>query len=104
GLQLFVPQAHRLPSLTTVRVPEGVDDARVRGALLAEHSIDIGGGQGPLAGKVWRIGLMGYGSSPENLLSLLAALGRLLAREGFKGDVRDGVAAAAEALAQPGPD
>ena len=44
------------------------------------------------------------GSSPENLLSLLAALGRLLAREGFKGDVRDGVAAAAEALAQPGPD
>lgn len=104
GLQLFVPQEHRLPSLTTVRVPEGVDDARVRGALLAEHSIDIAGGQGPLAGVVWRIGLMGYGSSPEHLLSLLAALGGLLAREGFKGDVRAGVAAAAEALAQAGPD
>ena len=102
GLELFVPQEHRLPSLTTVRVPEGVDDARVRGALLAEHSIDIGGGQGPLAGKVWRIGLMGYGSNPQNILGLLAALGSLLAREGFKGDVRAGVAAAAEALAQAG--
>ena len=102
GLQLFVPQAYCLPSLTTVRVPQGIDDARVRGALVAEHSIDIGGGQGPLAGKVWRIGLMGYGSNPEHLLSLLAALGRLLAREGFKGDVRAGAAAAAEALAQAG--
>ena len=104
GLQLFVPQEHRLPSLTTVRVPQGVDEARVRGALLAEHSIDIGGGQGPLAGKVWRLGLMGYGSNPENLLGLLAALGLLLAREGFKGDLRAGAAAAAEALAQAGPD
>ena len=99
GLQLFAAKEHRLPSLTTVLVPEGVNDAKVRGALLAEHSIEIGGGQGHLAGKIWRIGLMGYGSNPEHLLSLLSALGNLLRREGFKADVGAALAAASAVLA-----
>lgn len=101
GLQLFADREHRLPSLTTVRVPEGVEDARVRGALLSEHTIEIGGGQGPLAGKIWRIGLMGHGSNAEHLLSLLSALGGLLRREGFKADTGAALAAAAEVLSQP---
>lgn len=78
GLELHVPLEHRLPSLTTVRVPAGVDEAKVRARLLNEYNIEIGGGLGELKGKVWRIGLMGFSSRPENVLLLLAALQRLL--------------------------
>ena len=78
GLTLHVPLEHRLPSLTTVRIPQGVDDLQIRGRLLNEYNIEIGGGLGELKGKVWRIGLMGYSSRPENVLLLLAALGKLL--------------------------
>lgn len=78
GLELHVPKAHRLPSLTTVRVPEGVDEAKVRACLLKEYNIEIAGGLGDLKGKIWRIGLMGYSSRPENVLLLLSALMRLL--------------------------
>ena len=69
------PQARegrRLPSLNCVRVPDGVDEGAVRKVLLAEHSIEIGGGLGPLAGKVWRIGLMGESARQENVLAVLA--------------------------------
>jgi alanine-glyoxylate transaminase / serine-glyoxylate transaminase / serine-pyruvate transaminase len=79
------PQAqegHRLPSLNCVTVPAGVDEATVRKALLADHGIEIGGGLGPLAGKVWRLGLMGESSRQENVLAVLAALEQLLARQG----------------------
>lgn len=78
GLVLHVPRGHRLPVLTTVRVPEGVDEASVRQRLLAEYGIEIGGGIGELKGKVWRIGLMGHSSRPENVALLLAALKNLL--------------------------
>ncbi len=78
GMTLHVPLEYRLPSLTTVRIPEGVDDLQVRGRLLNEYNIEIGGGLGELKGKLWRIGLMGYSSRPENVLLLLAALGKLL--------------------------
>ena len=80
GLSLPVPLEHRLPSLTTVRIPEGVDDLQIRGRLLNEYNIEIGGGLGELKGQVWRIGLMGYSSRPENVLLLLAALENLLDR------------------------
>jgi alanine-glyoxylate transaminase/serine-glyoxylate transaminase/serine-pyruvate transaminase len=77
-LTLHVPEAHRLTTLTTVRVPEGVDELAIRQRLLEEYNIEIAGGLGELKGKIWRIGLMGYSSRPENVLLLLAALGKLL--------------------------
>jgi alanine-glyoxylate transaminase/serine-glyoxylate transaminase/serine-pyruvate transaminase len=78
GLKLHVPPDHRLPSLTTVRVPDGVDEAAVRRQLLASYNVEIAGGLGELKGKVWRIGLMGHTSQPENVLTLLGALKQLL--------------------------
>jgi alanine-glyoxylate transaminase/serine-glyoxylate transaminase/serine-pyruvate transaminase len=78
GLELHVPKEHRLVSLTTVRVPEGVDELEVRKRLLKEYNIEIAGGLGELKGKVWRIGLMGYSSRKENALLLIDALSRLL--------------------------
>ena len=78
GMSLHVPAEHRLPSLTTVRIPDGVDDAAVRTRLLRDYGIEIGGGLGTLKGKVWRIGLMGYSSRPENVELLLGALRRIL--------------------------
>jgi len=78
GLALHVAPEYRLPSLTTVRVPEGVDEAAIRGRLLAETNIEISGGLGELKGRVWRIGLMGYSAREENVLALLGALERLL--------------------------
>lgn len=78
GLELYVPLDQRLPSLTTVRVPDGINEAEIRKQLLKEYNIEIAGGLGALAGKVWRIGLMGYSSRKENICSLLGALRQLL--------------------------
>lgn len=83
GLAMNAAPEHRLWSLNAVRVPEGVDDARVRGRLLNDSNIEIGGGLGPLKGKIWRIGLMGSGSSRENVLLVLKALHGALNAEGF---------------------
>jgi alanine-glyoxylate transaminase/serine-glyoxylate transaminase/serine-pyruvate transaminase len=77
-LSMHVPLKHRLPTLTTVRVPDNVQDADLRGRLLKEYNIEIAGGFGELAGKIWRIGLMGYSSRPENVTLLLSALKDLL--------------------------
>jgi len=74
GIQFLVDPAHRLPQLNTVFIPEGLDDAATRGALLRDHGIEIGAGLGPFAGKIWRIGLMGESSRINNVLVLLAAL------------------------------
>ncbi len=82
GLTCHVPREFRLPSLTTVRVPEGVDPRVVTGALLQEYNIEIANGLGQLAGRVWRVGLMGYNSRRENVVLLLAALEQVLARQG----------------------
>jgi alanine-glyoxylate transaminase/serine-glyoxylate transaminase/serine-pyruvate transaminase len=82
GLQPIVPSEYRLPSLTTVWVPEGVDDLAVRRQLLQEYHIDIAGGLGAFKGKAWRIGLMGYSCRPENVLALLGALERILHGKG----------------------
>ena len=82
GLRMAVAPEHRLWSLNAVSVPDGVDDARVRTRLLDEN-IEIGGGLGPLKGRIWRIGLMGSGSTRENVLLVLDALRRALEAEGF---------------------
>ena len=73
-LQLLVPEPLRLPTLTTVRIPEGVDGKAFSRHLLDQFGIEVGGGLGVLAGKVWRIGLMGYNSTPENVDRLLNLL------------------------------
>ena len=78
GLSLLPPPAERLWSLNTVRVPSGTDDAAVRKRLLQQDDIEIGAGLGPLAGKIFRIGLMGSGATSENVTTLGAALGRAL--------------------------
>lgn len=78
GLQCHVAREQRLPSLTTVVVPQGIDDQAVIRILLKEYNIEIAGGLGELAGKVWRIGLMGFNSRSENVHLLLAALERAL--------------------------
>jgi alanine-glyoxylate transaminase/serine-glyoxylate transaminase/serine-pyruvate transaminase len=79
-LDLLVEEQHRLPELTTVVVPDDVDDAAVRGRLLAEYGIEIGGGVGPLAGRVWRIGCMGHTARIRNVVLLLSALAEVLGR------------------------
>ena len=86
GLALHADAAHRLSVLTTVRIPEGVEDAPVRRALLDRFGIEIGGGLGDLRGRVWRVGLMGESSTPGNVLYFLASLGALLREHGFAAD------------------
>ena len=78
GLQCHVDQELRLPTLTTVKIPDGVDGKAISQKLLTEYNIEIAGGLGELGGKVWRIGLMGYNSRPENVLLLLSALKEVL--------------------------
>ncbi len=98
GLQLHAQEGHRLPSLTTVRVPEGVDEMTLRRGLLQEHNIEVGGGIGALQGQVWRIGLMGYNATAHNVLAILYALETELSRQGFKVETGAGVAAAVQSL------
>ena len=98
GLTLLVEPAHRLPQLNAVRVPEGVNEAAVREALLNDYSIEIGAGLGPLAGKIWRIGLMGQASNPRNICILLSALENTLSAQGHSLDHGAAISAARAAL------
>jgi alanine-glyoxylate transaminase/serine-glyoxylate transaminase/serine-pyruvate transaminase len=75
---MHVALEHRLPPLTTPRLPEGVGELAVRKQLLADYNLEIAGGLGELGGQVWRIGLMGYSSRRENVALLLAALEALV--------------------------
>ena len=84
GLELLVPVDERLHPLTPVCVPDGVDEARVRAFLLEHYSLEIGGGLGPLKGRVWRIGLMGAGSTRRNVELCLSALRSALADQGHR--------------------
>jgi len=77
---LFAAEGHRLPELTTVKVPEGVDSAAVRKELLERYDVEIGGGVGAYAATVWRIGLMGANATPDKVLLVLAALKEILGR------------------------
>jgi alanine-glyoxylate transaminase/serine-glyoxylate transaminase/serine-pyruvate transaminase len=78
GLDLLVEEPSRLPMLNAVKIPRGVEDAAVRSALRSKHKIEIGAGLGPLAGKIWRIGLMGHTARAENVERLLTALQEVL--------------------------
>src|SRR5579875_2279619 len=82
GLALGVEPPIRLPSVITIQVPDGVDDAGVRGRLLNEFQIEIGGGLGPLKGRIWRVGTMGEGARLEPIVRVLAALEAILERTG----------------------
>jgi alanine-glyoxylate transaminase/serine-glyoxylate transaminase/serine-pyruvate transaminase len=102
GLKFVVREEARLPQLNAVYVPEGVADAEVRTRLLAEYNLEIGAGLGPLAGKVWRFGLMGYSSRPENVLLCLSALESVLASSGYTLKAGAGEAAARQAYVAQG--
>ena len=94
GLEMLVEPAVRLPSLNTVKVPEGVDDALVRSYLLKEFNLEVGGGLGDLKGKVWRVGLMGHTSTVQNVVIFLTALEAALRSQGTKVVAGAGVPAA----------
>ncbi len=84
GITYAAEEGHQLPQLNAVRVPEGIDEAAVRRALVERYGIEIGGGLGALKGKAWRIGLMGYSSRKSNVLALLAAIEELLSKDEFR--------------------
>ena len=93
GLSFVVDEASRLPQLNAVSIPQGVDDATVRARLLNEYDLEIGAGLGPMAGKIWRIGLMGYASNRRNVLLCLGALDAVLSDMGAP--IHSGVAVGA---------
>lgn len=97
-LDLIVPEAERTPQLNAIAVPDGLDEAAVRRRLLEEHHLEIGAGLGAFAGEVWRIGLMGHSSRPENVIRCIEALGSALMDEGVDVDPGEAVARAEEAL------
>lgn len=84
GLAMLVPESERLPMLNAICIPEGVNDMKVRKALLNDFGIEIGGGLGDLQGKIWRVGLMGHSSSRKNVFLFLSALETVLNAEGAK--------------------
>lgn len=96
GLSMLVPEKERLPMLNAVRIPDGVNDLKVRKALLNDFAIEIGGGLGQFAGKVWRVGLMGHSCRRKNVFLFLSALEAVLKAEGFK--ARPGAIDAATAV------
>jgi len=98
GLSLLPPVGERLWTLNTVRVPAGVNEAGVRKTLLGTFNLEVGAGLGPLAGKIWRVGLMGASSTPQTLLQFLAALEAALSTQGHRVPPGAGVAAAEAAL------
>ena len=98
GLEMAVEEAYRLPQLNSVLIPDGVDDASVRTALLNDFNLEIGAGLGALAGKTWRIGLMGYSSNPGNVMACINALEAVLTSQSHTLKPGAGLAAAKEAL------
>ena len=101
GLELFVASpAHRMVTVTGVKVPAGIEDAKVRMQLLDEFGIEIAGGFGPLKGKLWRVGLMGFTSQRKNVLLFLGALEKVLLDQGFRAPAGAGVGAAVRSYTQ----
>lgn len=99
GLNFVVDEVDRLPQLNAITIPDGVDDAAVRSALLRDYNLEIGAGLGAMAGKVWRIGLMGYACNSRNVLLCLAALEDVLGRHGASYERGVAVNAAEQVLA-----
>jgi len=100
GMSFLVKEKFQLPQMNAVQCPQGVNEAEVRKTLLNEFGIEIGAGLGPLAGKIWRIGLMGYSCRPDNVMLCLSALGSVLSDMGMPVHVGDAEAAAHGAYAQ----
>ncbi len=100
GLSMLVAEGERLPMLNAIRIPEGADDLKVRRALLNDFGVEIGGGLGALAGKIWRVGLMGYSSSEANVLYFLTVLEQTLREQGFEVPKGTGVTAARDFYAK----
>ena len=94
GIRFVVDADSRLPQLNSVYIPDGVDDAAVRQQLLEKHNLEIGAGLGDFAGKVWRIGLMGYSARMENIRLLLSALAEAMQAQGYDCDAAAAIAAA----------
>lgn len=94
GMRFVVDADSRLPQLNSVYIPEGVDDGAVRQQLLADHNLEIGAGLGDFAGKVWRIGLMGYSARMENIELLLASLAEAMQGQGYDCDAEAALATA----------
>jgi len=90
GLSFFVAEEDRLPQLNAIKFPEGTDEAKVRSELLNRYSLEIGAGLGPMAGKIWRIGLMGFASNQKNVLHCLGALDAVMSDMGI--DIQSGKA------------
>ncbi len=104
GLELFVKNpADRLPTVTSVRIPAGIEDARVRNQLLDEFNIEIAGGFGPVKGQIWRVGQMGYCSQKNFVLLFLAAFEKVLLDQGYHASAGAGVGAAVRSYAKPQP-
>jgi alanine-glyoxylate transaminase/serine-glyoxylate transaminase/serine-pyruvate transaminase len=99
GLSLLPPEGERLWTLNAVRVPDGIDEAAARRALLDDFDIEIGAGLGPLAGRIWRVGLMGAGSTVNNVLLFISALERVLRPAGYKAGSASAAVSAVESAA-----
>ena len=102
GIQAAAEEGHRLWMLNSVHVPEGVDEAAMRRRLLLDHGIEVGAGLGPMAGKVWRIGLMGESSRPANVRRVLLAIESELRREGRRPPAGESIDAADRVYAERG--
>jgi (S)-ureidoglycine-glyoxylate aminotransferase len=96
GLELFGDQTNRMNNIVAVRIPDGVDDAKARAAMVADYGIEIGTSFGPMAGRFWRIGTMGYNARRDTVLLTLAALEQLLRRAGVSVTAGSGVDGALE--------
>jgi len=99
GLTLLAEEGHRLNPLTTVSIPEGIEDGKVRAALLNDYDIEIGGGLGEFAGKAWRVGLMGESARERNVFAVLSALENILSKEGYEVAYGASLSAAQRAIA-----
>jgi alanine-glyoxylate transaminase/serine-glyoxylate transaminase/serine-pyruvate transaminase len=99
GIKFLVEEKYQLPQMNAVICPQGVDEEAVRKSLLNEFNIEIGAGLGPLKGKIWRIGLMGYSCRPDNVMLFMSALGSILMDMGYPIKVGEAEAAAHQAYA-----
>jgi (S)-ureidoglycine-glyoxylate aminotransferase len=100
GLTVFGDEAHRMNNVVAVNIPDGVEGDAVRAAMLTDFGIEIGTSFGPLHGKVWRVGVMGYNARRDAVLTTLTALDSTLRRAGFAAPADAGVAAALAVYAE----
>ncbi|MBI2132947.1 MAG: alanine--glyoxylate aminotransferase family protein, partial [Candidatus Tectomicrobia bacterium] len=100
GLSMFAQESFRTPTLNTVALQPGMEDGTIRKRLLNDFDIEIGGGLGPVAGKIWRIGMMGHGATQANVVYLLSALEVICRQMGYTGSVGPAMAAATQVYAE----